>query len=168
MERNARATVGRDFSQCDLHTERLSAWCGVYGGVLFALPPTQGWHGLESPRLPRTYGIVVLHNAIFDWDFTVLRHRIWVRHKRWTYNDRSNCGGSVWRRSGVLRALAEVVQLRRIGMDLADADVWEVDEVAERVKRLLKSVIICGIAFFFIDSADYNLDLKKNTVYLRY
>jgi hypothetical protein len=64
--------------------------------------------------------------------------------------------------------LAEVVQLRRVGMDLADADVWEVDEVAERVKRLLKSVIICGIAFFLIDSADYNLDLKKNTVYLRY
>jgi hypothetical protein len=68
----------------------------------------------------------------------------------------------------VLRGVAQVVQLRRIGMDLADADVWEVDEVAERVKRLLKSVIFCGIAFFLTDSADYNLDLKKNTVYLRY
>ena len=53
-------------------------------------------------------------------------------------------------------------------MALADADVWEVDEDAERVKRLLKSVIFCGIVFFFTDSADYNLDLKKNTVYLRY
>ena len=104
-----------------------------WGAIFHSAISTQGRRNLEGSRLPRTYGVVVLHNAICDWDFTVLRHRIWVRHERWTYNDRSNCGGSVWRRGGVLRDLAEVVQLRRVGMDLADADVWEVDEVAERV-----------------------------------
>ena len=41
-------------------------------------------------------------------------------------------------------------------MGLADVDAWEVDEVAERVKRLLKNVIICGIVFFLTDSAEYN------------
>ena len=73
----------------------------------------------------RTDGIDELHRAICHRYVPVLWHRLGMGEHHRTMTDGSNCAGGLPVSNAVQPSVAFRFQIRTIGMDMADADLWE-------------------------------------------
>ena len=125
LEQHERTSFREYPAQRVLFHQRLSARLRVCRRLVPPLPKMERRKYMEMAGCSGTDGIDELHRAIRHWYVPVLWHRLGMGEHHRTVAYGSNCAGGLPVSGAVQPLVAFRLQIRSVGMDMADADIRE-------------------------------------------
>ena len=123
MERNGPASSWHRHAQRVLSCQRLPARLRIRCRIRSFLSEDKERNGMEVARPDRTDGLDQLHRTVRYRNVSVLWHWHGLRDYFWIVTDRNCCAGRISFSNGIQCRMDVRLQVRTIGMGLADADL---------------------------------------------